>query len=129
MDRPRYSVDMGNPERNRTKDLARKRSRKSKSHIGSSSQSRDDFDTSYARRDEDAMTDERLEQELHRHNSLFFQDQPRTIDEEELEDEDNDVEEVIPESHDDEEEEGGGSHDADEPASSLTALRCCKSQF
>ncbi|CAH9069308.1 unnamed protein product [Cuscuta europaea] len=95
MDRPRYSVDMGNLERNRTKELARKRSRKGKSHIGSSSQSRDDFDTGYARRDGDAMTDEQLEQELHRHNSRFFQDQPRSIDEEELEDEDDDVEEVI----------------------------------
>ncbi|CAH9070391.1 unnamed protein product [Cuscuta europaea] len=129
MDRPRYSVDMGNLERNRTKELARKRSRKGKSHIGSSSQSRHEFDTGYARRDEDAMTDEQLEQELHRHNSRFFQDQPRTIDEEELEDEDDDVEEVIPESHDDEEKEGGGSHDADQPASSQTGTKKSKSKL
>ncbi|CAH9088344.1 unnamed protein product [Cuscuta europaea] len=130
MDRPRYSVDMGNLERNRTKELARKRSRKGKSHIGSSSQSRDDFDTGYARRDGDAMTDEQLEQELHRHNSRFFQDQLRTIDEVELEDEDedDDVEEVIPESHD-EEEEGGGSHDADLPASSQTGTKKSKSEL
>ncbi|CAH9090860.1 unnamed protein product, partial [Cuscuta europaea] len=88
---------MGNLDRNRRNELARKRSCKGKSHIGSSSQSRDDFDTGYARRDEDAMTVEQLEQELHRHNSRFFQDQSRTIDEEELED--DDVEEVIPECH------------------------------
>ncbi|CAH9106785.1 unnamed protein product [Cuscuta europaea] len=129
MDRPRYSVDMGNLERNRTKELARKRSRKGKSHIGSSSQSQDDFDTGYVRRDGDAMTDEQLEQELHRHNSRFFQDQPRTIDEEELEDEDDDVEEAIPESHDDEEEEGGGSHDADQAASSQTGTKKSKSEL
>ncbi|CAH9086715.1 unnamed protein product [Cuscuta europaea] len=123
----RYSVDMGNLDRNRKNELARKRSRKGKSHIGSSSQSRDDFDTSYARRDEDAMTDEQLKQELHRHNSRFFQDQPRTIDEEEFED--DDVEEVIPESHDADEEEGGGSHDADEPASSQTGTKKSKSEL
>ncbi|CAH9087422.1 unnamed protein product [Cuscuta europaea] len=127
MDRPRYSVDMGNLECNRTKELARKRSCKGKSHIGSSSQSRDDFDTGYAKRDGDAMTDEQLEQELHRHNSRVFQDQPRTIDEEELED--DDVEEVIPESHDDDDEEGGGSHDADETASSQTGTKKSKSEL
>ncbi|CAH9115603.1 unnamed protein product [Cuscuta europaea] len=93
MEDGRYSVDMRNLDRNRTNELARKRSCKGKSHIGSSSQSRDNFDTGYARMDEDAMTDEQLEQELHRHNSRFFQDQPMTIDEEELED--DDVEEVI----------------------------------
>ncbi|CAH9070649.1 unnamed protein product [Cuscuta europaea] len=129
MDRPRYSIDMGNLERNRTNELARKRSRKGKSHLGSSSQSQDDFDTGYVRRDGDAMTDEQLEQELHRHNSRFFQDQPRTIDEEELEDEDDDVEEAIPESHDDEEEEGGGSHDADQAASSQTGTKKSKSEL
>ncbi|CAH9060600.1 unnamed protein product [Cuscuta europaea] len=126
MDRARYSVDMGNLERNRTNELARKRSRKGKSHIVSSFQSRDDFDTGYARRDGDVMTDEQLEQELHRHNRHSFQDQPRTIDEEELED--DDVEEVIPESHD-EEEEGGGSHDADEPASSQTGTKKSKAEL
>ncbi|CAH9050448.1 unnamed protein product [Cuscuta europaea] len=119
MEGGRYSIDMGNLECNRTNELARKKSCKGKSHIGSSSQSRDDFHTGYARSDGDAMTDEQLEQELHRHNSRFFQDQLRTIDEEELED--DDVEEVISESHDGDAEEGGGSDDVQDSLKALGA--------
>ncbi|CAH9138279.1 unnamed protein product [Cuscuta epithymum] len=118
MEGGRYSVDLGNLERNRRNEIGRKKSRKGKELAGSSSQSRDDFETGYQRRDGDAMSEEQLQQELARHNNRFLQQQqiPTTIDEEELEDED--AEEMEPETV---EEEGAGSHDADESASSQTA--------
>ncbi|CAH9129228.1 unnamed protein product [Cuscuta epithymum] len=118
MEGGRYSVDLGNLQRNRRNEIGRKKSRKGKELAGSSSQSRDDFETGYQRRDGDAMSEEQLQQELARHNNRFLQQQQilTTIDEEELEDED--AEEMEPETA---EEESAGSHDADEPASSQTA--------
>ncbi|CAH9073040.1 unnamed protein product [Cuscuta epithymum] len=118
MEGGRYSVDLGNLQRNRRNEIGRKKSRKGKELAGSSSQSRDDFETGYQRRDGDAMSEEQLQQELARHNNRFLQQQqmPTTIDEEELEDED--AEELEPETA---EEEGAGSHDADALASSQTA--------
>ncbi|CAH9126233.1 unnamed protein product [Cuscuta epithymum] len=125
MEGGRYSVDLGNLQRNRRNEIGRKKSRKGKELAGSSSQSRDDFETGYQRRDGDAMSEEQLQQELARHNNRFLQQQqmPTTIDEEELEDED--AEELEPETA---EEEGAGSHDADAPASSQTATGNKKSK-
>ncbi|CAH9085784.1 unnamed protein product [Cuscuta epithymum] len=125
MEGGRYSVDLGNLQRNRRNEIGRKKSRKGKELAGSSSQSRDDFETGYQRRDGDAMSEEQLQQELARHNNRFLQQQqmPTTIDEEELEDED--AEELEPEMA---EEEGAGSHDADAPASSQTATGNKKSK-
>ncbi|CAH9142647.1 unnamed protein product [Cuscuta epithymum] len=98
MEGDRYSVDLGNLQRNRWNEIGRKKSRKGKELAGSSSQSRDDFETGYQRRDGDAMSEEQLQQELARHNNRFLQQQqiPKTIDEEELEDED--AEEMEPET-------------------------------
>ncbi|CAH9120404.1 unnamed protein product [Cuscuta epithymum] len=125
MEGGRYSVDLGNLQRNRRNEIGRKKSRKGKELAGSSSQSQDDFETGYQRRDGDAMSEEQLQQELARHNNRFLQQQqmPTTIDEEELEDED--AEELEPETA---EEEGAGSHDADAPASSQTATGNKKSK-
>ncbi|CAH9145978.1 unnamed protein product [Cuscuta epithymum] len=125
MEGGRYSVDLGNLERNRRNEIGRTKSRKGKELAGSSSQSRDDFETGYQRRDEDAMSEEQLQQELARHNNRFLQQQqiPTTIDEDELEHED--AEEMEPETA---EEEGGGIHDADESASSQSATGNKKSK-
>ncbi|CAH9125710.1 unnamed protein product [Cuscuta epithymum] len=120
---------MGNLTHNRRKEIGKNHpsSRKGKRHIGSSSQSRDDFETYYQRRDEDAMSDEQLQQLLEQHNGHFFQQQDiPTIDEEELEDED--AEEDDPTAKD----EGDGTpHDdthIDEPSSSQPGKKNSKSE-
>ncbi|CAH9090321.1 unnamed protein product [Cuscuta europaea] len=106
---------MGNLRRNRTKEIARNhpRSRKGKGGLGSSTQTRDDFDADYNQRYGDAMSDEQLEQLLQQNQGGFFhqQDIPQTIDEEELEDDDAEerdprtVEDEVHGTPDDEEEE------------------------
>ncbi|CAH9090330.1 unnamed protein product [Cuscuta epithymum] len=98
---------------------------KGKRHIRSSSQTRDDFETDYQRRDGYAMSDMQLQQELDQHNNRIFQQQdiPTTIDEEELEDDDAD--ELQPETVED---EGDGTHDDDEPTSSQPGKKKSKSE-
>ncbi|CAH9067081.1 unnamed protein product [Cuscuta epithymum] len=94
MDRARHSVDVDSLQRNRRKEIATShpslRKGKGKGRAGSSSQSREDFDDGYQRRDGDAMSDEQLLQLLAQNDGHFFQQQniPESIDEEELEDDD-----------------------------------------
>ncbi|CAH9127746.1 unnamed protein product [Cuscuta epithymum] len=85
---------MGNLQRNRRKEIATThpslRKGKGKGLAESSSQSREDFETEYKRRDGDAMSDEQLQQLLAQNDGRFFHQQniPESIDEDELEDED-----------------------------------------
>ncbi|CAH9135277.1 unnamed protein product [Cuscuta epithymum] len=121
MDRGRHSVDMSNLQRNRRKEIATRhpslRKDKGKGRAESSSQSREDFETGYQRRDVDAMSDEQLQQLLAQNDGRFFQQQniSESIDEEELEDDDAEDDEGGDGTHgtpDDEQElenEGGSS--------------------
>ncbi|CAH9074735.1 unnamed protein product [Cuscuta epithymum] len=121
MDRGRHSVDMGNLQRNRRKEIATThpslRKGKGKGRAGSSSQSREDFETGYQRRDGDVMSDEQLQQLLAENDGRFFHQQniPKSIDEDELEDEDAEEDAGGNDSHgtpDDDQEledEGGSS--------------------
>ncbi|CAH9109368.1 unnamed protein product [Cuscuta europaea] len=111
MERGRASVDMSNLNRNRKKEIARNHpiSCKYKGRPGSSSQSRDDFETDYQRRDADAMTDHQLAQLLEKQDPHFYQQQD--IPEVEDEVEDDDAEEGDPETAED---EGHGSPDDEE---------------
>ncbi|CAH9090081.1 unnamed protein product [Cuscuta europaea] len=133
MERDRASVDMGNLHCNRRKEIARNHpsSRKGKGRDGSSSQTRDDFDADYNRRDGDAMSDEQLAQLLQQHQRRFLhqQDIP-IIEEEELEDDDAEegdpqtVEDEVHGTPDDEEEqaeEAGSSQGSDKVESVFKA--------
>ncbi|CAH9094939.1 unnamed protein product [Cuscuta epithymum] len=75
----RHSVDMGNLQRKRRKEIATShpslRKGKGKGRAGSSSQSQEDFDDGYQRRDVDAMSDEQLQQLLAQNDGRFFQQQ------------------------------------------------------
>ncbi|CAH9050960.1 unnamed protein product, partial [Cuscuta europaea] len=92
MERGRHSVDVGNLQRNRKREIASTRSTsrkgKGKARTESSFQSRDDFETDYQRRDDMMMSDEQLQHLLSQNDPRFAQEQqfPTTIDEEELED-------------------------------------------
>ncbi|CAH9117188.1 unnamed protein product, partial [Cuscuta europaea] len=90
MERGRDSVDMGNLNRNRRKEIMRNHpsSCKGKGRAGSSSQTRDDFDADYNRRDGDAMSDEQLAQLLQHQGRFFHQQDIPIIEEQELEDDD-----------------------------------------
>ncbi|CAH9079610.1 unnamed protein product [Cuscuta europaea] len=94
MERGRHSVNMGNLQRNRKREIATTRSTsrkgKGKARVESSFQSRDDFETDYQRRDDMMMSDEQLQNLLSQNDPRFAQEQqfPTTIDEEELEDDD-----------------------------------------
>ncbi|CAH9106584.1 unnamed protein product [Cuscuta europaea] len=92
MKRGRASVNMGNLNRNRRKEIARNHpsSHKGKGRARSSSQTRDDFDADYNRRDVDAMSDEQLAQLLQQHQGRFFPQDIPIIEEKEPEDDDAD---------------------------------------
>ncbi|CAH9102230.1 unnamed protein product [Cuscuta epithymum] len=117
----RHSVNMGNLQRNRRKEIATShpslREGKGKGRAGSSSQSREDFDDGYQKRDEDAMSDEQLQQLLAQNDGRFFQQQniSESIDEEELEDDNVEEDEggdgthVTPDDEQELEDEGGPS--------------------
>ncbi|CAH9070081.1 unnamed protein product [Cuscuta europaea] len=120
MQHGRAFVDMGNLGWNRTKEIARNhpssQKGKSKGHAGSSSQTRDDFETDYHQRDVDAMSDEQLRQLLSR--GVFQQhDVPEIEDELEDDDAEEDPPTAEGEGHDtpDDEEE---AEDEDEDGSS-----------
>ncbi|CAH9145250.1 unnamed protein product, partial [Cuscuta epithymum] len=112
---------MGNLPRNRRKEIATSHPSlckgKGKGRSGSSSQSREDFETGYQRLDGDALSDEQLQQLLAQNDGRFFQQQniPESIDEEELENDDAEEDEGGDGTHgtpDDEQEledEGGSS--------------------
>ncbi|CAH9050619.1 unnamed protein product [Cuscuta europaea] len=94
MERGRHSVDVGNLQRNRKREIASTRSTlckgKGKARAESSFQSRDDFETDYQRLDDMMMSDEQLQHLLSQNDPRFAQEQqfPTTIDEDELEDDD-----------------------------------------
>ncbi|CAH9088048.1 unnamed protein product [Cuscuta europaea] len=83
---------MSNVNRNRTKEIARNhpssRKGKGKGRAGSSSQTRNDFETDYHRRDADAMSDEQLQQLLAQQDGRFYQQHDIPEVEDELEDDD-----------------------------------------
>ncbi|CAH9082082.1 unnamed protein product [Cuscuta europaea] len=115
MERGRHSVDVGNLQRNRKREIAstRSTSRKSKgkARAESSFQSRDDFETDYQRRDGMMMSDEELQHLLSQNDPRFAQEQqfPTTIDEEKLEDDDGEEDAGGDGTPDDEQEDEGPS--------------------
>ncbi|CAH9090049.1 unnamed protein product [Cuscuta europaea] len=118
MQRGRTSVDMGNLGWNRTKEIARNHPSshkgKGKGRAGSSSQTRDNFETDYHRRDADAMSDEQLQQLLSQQDGRFYQQCDIPEVEDELED--DDAEEDPPTA----EGEGHGTPDDEEEVEDLT---------
>ncbi|CAH9107811.1 unnamed protein product [Cuscuta epithymum] len=94
MERGRHSLDIGNLQRNRKKEIARTHPslRKKSGQSGSSSQSGWEDEPEYQRRDGERMSDEQLQQLLAQNPQFFHQrdipDDIHTIDEEELEDDD-----------------------------------------
>ncbi|CAH9092015.1 unnamed protein product [Cuscuta europaea] len=115
MEHGRHSVDVGNLQRNRKREIASTRSTsrkgKGKARAESSFQSRDDFETDYQRRDGMMMSDEELQHLLSQNDPRFAQEQqfPTTIDEEELEDDDGEEDAGGDGTPDDEQEDEGPS--------------------
>ncbi|CAH9079699.1 unnamed protein product [Cuscuta europaea] len=108
MKRGRHSVDMGNLQRNRKNNHPS--SRKCKGHIESSSQSRNDFEKMYDRRD--AMSDAQLQELLAQRDGHFYQQQEISDIEEELEDEDAEKEDPVTAE---DEQDGSQTPDDDTP--------------
>ncbi|CAH9083978.1 unnamed protein product [Cuscuta europaea] len=115
MERGRHSVDVGNLQRNRKREIASTRSTsrkgKGKARAESSFQSRDDFETDYQRRDGMMMSEEELQHLLSQNDLRFAQEQqfPTTIDEEELEDDNGEEDAGGDGTPDDEQEDEGPS--------------------